>query len=835
MSISDNNWFSNIKRPSRYLGNEINSVKKDLSKIEVSIALAFPDVYEIGMSHVGLKILYQILNDLDWVAAERAFSPWVDLENELRHRGLPLTSLESEIGLSNFDIVGFSIQHEICLTNVLTMLELGGIALDAIDRKNDTPLVIAGGPACFNPEPFSRFFDLIVIGDGEEVSRKICEAVREHKKRRNAKKNDLLRELSRIRGIYVPSFFNVSYKNDGVVESIDPVYPDYTHVEKSILSDIDTYPFPERQIVPFAELIHDRMSIEIARGCTRGCRFCQAGMIYRPVRERNPAGIIRTTQSAIDNTGHDEISLLSLSSGDYSSIEPLVKALMDMNADKKVAVSLPSLRIDSMSPGWIEQIKRVRKTGFTLAPEAGNDRMRRIINKGLTDREIIETAQLVYGAGWNLIKLYFMIGLPFEEDTDLLDIARLAKRIVSLSGGKGKKPKLNVSISPFVPKSHTPFMWMPQISLTESRRKLKLIQDALRGSKIKVKWNQPEINWLEGIFSRGDRRLGTLILEAWKRGARFDAWGDQFNIDIWKDALAHTGIDPSFYLERERPFHETLPWDHTRSGVTKEFFINEMKRAVKEKFTPDCREKCLNCGVCDHKTIDPVLFKGNPEGIDSPVSTAQRNIPSRFLRLHFTKLEKAGYLSHLELMRTFTRAFRRAGLDLAYSKGFHPMPRLSFACALPVGLKSEEETVDIEVFDLSDLNSLKDRINNQLPSGISVTDIEAIPQQRRKERLKESHYQIRFEGIKIDQEAVDRFLKSEHFTVVKVDKKGQHSVDVRPLVKSIRPDSGGRLHLEMLNLEGPGIKVSELIKGLFSLAPEHIERMKIVKIKQLLE
>jgi radical SAM family uncharacterized protein len=438
MSILDHNWFSNIIRPSRYLGNEVNSVKKDPSRVDVSIALAFPDIYEIGMSHLGLKILYNILNNQEWLAAERVFSPWVDLENELRSRGIPLATLESERPLSGFDLVGFSLQHELSYTNVLNMLDLSGIPFLSEDRTEKDPLIIAGGPACFNPEPVADFFDLMVIGDGETAALEICRVIRGTKKQKTINKKELLHELRHIRGIYIPSFFSIHYCADGSVKEIEPHHADYREVKKAILSDLDDYPYPERQIVPFTELIHDRVSIEISRGCTRGCRFCQAGMIYRPVRERSPESIIEKAETALKLTGYEDLSLLSLSSGDYSCIGPLLETLMDRQSPKHVGVSLPSLRMDSLNTAMIEQVKRVRKTGFTLAPEAGNDRLRRVINKGLTQDDILGTANVVYRAGWKLIKLYFMTGLPYEGDEDLQDIIGLSKQITRLAGKKGK-------------------------------------------------------------------------------------------------------------------------------------------------------------------------------------------------------------------------------------------------------------------------------------------------------------------------------------------------------------------------------------------------------------
>ncbi len=837
MSIIDHYWFSNIIRPSRYIGHEFNSTRKDPSHTEVCIALAFPDVYEIGMSHLGLKILYHILNSHDWLAAERVFSPWVDLEKELRGRKIQLTTLESDRLLSSFDIIGFSLQYELSYTNVLNMLDLAGIPFLASDRGETDPLIIAGGPACFNPEPVTDFFDVIVIGDGESAAVEICRSVRE-KNRGNIKdKKSLLTQLRRIKGVYLPSDFKIHYGSNGSIEKIEALVSNHPFIKKAILPNIEESLFPTKQVIPFTELIHDRLSIEISRGCTRGCRFCQAGMIYRPVRERNPNSIMEKAETALAQNGYEDLSLLSLSSGDYSCIEPILKALMDRFSSNNVAISLPSLRIDSLSPLMIEEIKRVRKTGFTLAVEAGSERLRRFINKGITEQDILNMARTVYEAGWKLIKLYFMVGLPFEEDQDLQEIIQLTRQIANLAGKGGNKPKLNVSVSTFVPKSHTPFMWAPQIALEESRRRIQFIRDGLKGSRIRVKWNQPELSWLEGIFSRGDRRLSQTIIEAWKQGARYDAWGEHFHLELWEKAFSLSERDPQFYLHRKRPLDEILPWDHIKSGVTDVFLKNEWERAQAQALTPDCRIKCLECGVCDHKIVDPVLFQGSTftENIDEKPLKSLTPPPPKKYRLTFTKLEHSRFISHLELSRTFIRAFRRAGLDLVYSSGFHPMPKVSFICALPVGTESLEETLDIQLSESAATSYLKETINSQLPEGLEVISVKEIPPGKKKAKLKESHYLISLANAELNSEDVKTFLESDSFPVVKVTKKGEHTIDAKILVKAIRIISSDKIKIDLKNAEGPQLKPEEIIRAIFSVGDSGARDLRIMKTMQVLK
>jgi len=834
-AIFEQAWFSRIQRPGRYIGGEVNAVRKDPQRVAVTMALAFPDVYEIGMSHLGLKILYEILNGYEWLAAERVFCPWTDMEQELCAHSIQLYGLETGRPLSRFDIVGFSLQHELCFTNVLTMLKLGGIGLEAAERRGRWPLVLAGGPACFNPEPVAGVFDAVVIGDGEEVSVELCRIVREAGGRGPGEKAEVIKRLRGIPGVYVPSDFSVYYFPAGPVSEIRSGEGSPAVVRKAIVSDLNTQPYPIQQVVPHTELVHDRISVEISRGCTRGCRFCQAGMIYRPVRERNPAQILSYAEKVLHSTGYDELSLLSLSAGDHTCIEPILTSLMDRYSAENIAVSLPSLRMDSIGRALMEQIKRVRKTGFTMAPEAGSERLRRIINKGLSEEDILKTARTVYQAGWNLIKLYFMVGLPMEQEDDITEISRLSRLILAQAPRGARRNTLNVSVAGFVPKAHTPFMWCPQLSINETNHRLMRIRENLRARGINVKWNQPEISWLEGVFSRGDRRLLPAVMEAWRLGARFDAWSEKLDLDVWREAFEKTGIDPDWYLYRERSQDEILPWDHIDSGVSKDYLRHEWIRAQSEEPTPDCRKICLNCGVCDGREIRPVEIK-NRELPSRDVEVEEPRCASETSYLMtYTKLNEARHLGHLELVKAFLRAFRRAGLPLVHSGGFHPKPRISFGGALPVGTESLHETAVIRILGSLPLNLIREKLNRQLPFGLVVTTVEPMRHGSRSPRIEESRYRVTVPGQVLKEEAVAAFIRSDHFHVVKIDKKGQHEVDIRAIVKMMELVSSHEVDLKIAHDAGPMFKPAEIVARVFDLSLSSTEGLGVLKTGQILK
>jgi radical SAM family uncharacterized protein len=596
-----------VTRPARYTGGEWNAVSKDWAKTALKFALAYPDVYEVGMSNMALPIIYEILNNQADVLAERVFAPWVDMEAALRAAGKPLLSLESKRPLKDFDVIGFSLDYELTYTNVLNMLDLGGIPVLAKERGDDHPIVIAGGSCCLNPEPMANFVDFFVIGDCEEAIVELLDIFREWKQSKATRK-ELLKKVAKIPGIYVPSFYKVDYEPDGLFKSITPTEAEAKPVIQRRF--VDKLPPPvTRPVVPYIEVVHDRGAVEIQRGCTRGCRFCQAGILYRPLRQRPQAEIIKAVGELISNCGYNEVSLVSLSTSDYPKIEELVASLARQY--KNLSLSLPSLRIDSFSLKLLESLPKRRKTGLTFAPEAGSQRLRRVVNKGTTEERILETTSAAFARGWRSLKLYFMLGLPSETMEDIEDIVELVAKIrASGKGTKGGMPQVRISLSTFIPKTHTPFQWVAQDSAEQLNAKHEVLKSGLRRKGSRISWRDPEVSLLEAALSRGDRRMGQVIYDAWRAGSTFDAWDERLNYQNWLDAFKKSGLEPEFYAQRERSLDENLPWAHIDPGVTSEFLKKEYQRALKGDETPDCRYNACNaCGLekisadCRGKTV----------------------------------------------------------------------------------------------------------------------------------------------------------------------------------------------------------------------------------------
>ncbi len=591
-----------VEKPARYIGGELHSVKKPPEDVNIRVAFGFPDMYEIGMSNLGLQILYKVLNDIPDVQCERVYCPDVDFEKIMREEGIPLYTLETKRAVIDADIFAMSAQYEMLVTNVVNMIDLAGMAVYARDRKETDPFVIIGGPCTYNPEPIAEIADAFSIGEGEEVLVEVMDKFREWKDS-GKPKIEFLKSLCEVEGIYVPSFYDFEYNDDGTIKKIVKLYdkaPDL--VTKRIIEDLDNVSYPTSPVVPFMSTVHDRAVVEIFRGCTRGCRFCQAGMIYRPVRERSKEKIKEIVKEQLKATGYEELSILSLSTGDYSQVEELVTELMAMCRENDVSMSLPSLRLDSFSFKVMDEIQGYKKSGLTFAPEAGTQRLRNIINKDITDDDIYSAAKQAFELGWNGIKLYFMVGLPQETDEDLAGIAEVARKIVEIYKAQhdGKTGRLNVtvSVSNFVPKPHTPFQWFAQNTDEEFDRKHQFIKELIKPMKcVRLNYHDSTTSYLEGVIARGDRRITKAIVEAVRLGCKFDGWREHFNFNKWMQAFANTGIDPDYYARREWGIDEILPWDIIGTGVDKEFYIRENEKAKKGEITKDCREKCNACGV----------------------------------------------------------------------------------------------------------------------------------------------------------------------------------------------------------------------------------------------
>lgn len=790
------------------------------------VLLAFPDMYEIGMSHQGLQILYHILNKRNDLLAERVYAPDTDLEDLLRQTKTPLFSLESRHQPLDFDVLAFTLPYELCYSNILTILALAAIPFYSKDRNEEHPVILGGGPGAFHPEPVADFFDAILLGDGEEAIIEISDFLVAAKKT-GLTRQQVLSGLAEIQGIYIPSFFEPQYGAQGNYKGVKALKAGYEQVERRVLAEFIDEPAPA-PLVPLNKIVHDRLGIELARGCTRGCRFCQAGIIYRPVRERSPEQILRLAEEGIGASGFEELALLSLSSGDYSCMGPLLVKLMDTFAKQRVSVSLPSMRVGTLTPEIMEQIKRVRKTGFTVAPEAGTDRLRQVINKGITEEDLLDTCNSAFDLGWKLIKFYFMFGLPTETQADLDAIPELALK--GLRAGSGPGRRITVSAATFVPKPHTPFQWEPQLSIDEGFERIDFLKGKLRDNGLQLRWGDPRQSFLEGVFSRGDRKLSALIVEAWGRGARFDAWNDYLRLNIWKEAAAALDLDMDSYLAR-RDFNEPLPWDHLHCGVDPDFIKAEYDRALEGAYTPDCRvHGCQKCGLCDFETVFPRVHKGDPVWPAAGVSAGlQQGGAIHFhYRVDYSRLDRSRLLSHLELLQVFFRAFNRAGLPLHYSQGFNPSPKVSFSPALPLGTESKAEYLFVDLSAAIKPDEWIGAINNQLPEGLHVNEL-SLAQSKMIPAKVETCYTFHL-PVTVANERSDAFMEAEAFPVEVTRKKKLRIIDGRPQVTALHLVDEKTVELRMISeVSKAALKPLEIVRAVFDLSEQELTQIRVVK------
>jgi radical SAM family uncharacterized protein/radical SAM-linked protein len=827
-----------VEKPARYLGGEYNQIVKDPGSVRASLCLAFPDVYDIGMSHLGTKILYKLVNDEEDLACERAFAPWPDMEAALRERGLPVLSLENRRPLCEFDAVGFSLQYELTYTNVLTLLELGQIPLRSSQRHDSDPVVLAGGPVATQPEPMAPFIDAFMIGDAEQQLPVVLRAIAEARSSGVARR-DLLVQLARIEGLYVPSLYETEIDPRSGFEVVTrpreagiPRRP-----RRLIVENLDEFPFPDDSPVAAAEAVFDRLSVEIARGCTEGCRFCQAGMIYRPVRERDPEQIIETVLRAVEKNGFDEASLTTLSTADYSCISPLMSELMKELQSRKVSLSVASLRAYGLPETTLDEMSSYRAQGLTFAPEAGTQRMRDVINKNVTEDDIATTAHRVFERGWKRMKLYFMIGLPTEEDDDVRGIMKMGRRMKDIGFSyHGRAAGITVSVSSHVPKPHTPFQWVAMDSLEEIERKQDLLQGLARQWRLEFRRHDPRTSFLEGILGRGDRRVAEVIERAWRKGCRFDGWDEQLDWSAWLDAIEESGIDPRLYLGTIALDART-PWDHLDMQLEDRFLQTDYKRAMKDRLSPPCGKPagaqihpqdlqehdtetrklvCYHCGVAcdmDQMRVERREFL-EKLGATSPADGAEarerrmakqdriargeaphdlrQGEPVR-VRMLLSKTGADAMTGHLDLMRKIPRIFRRGGIEIYYSEGYHPKPSLSFGPALPLGVESAGELFEVRlVGNLDDPAALLKKLNRVSEPGLEFVACRIVDEgePRLAAMLDQADYLVKLAGHGVDEPTVrrhlDRLAQSESWPLTIRRKKREKTVDLREVVAHLR-------------------------------------------------
>ena len=802
----DHSILQSVLKPARYTGGEWNAVHKDWSSVHCKIALALPDVYEVGMSNLGLAILYEILNRRADIAAERVYAPWVDMEEKMRARGIPLFSLESRRPIAEFDFLGFSLQYEMIYSNVLNMLDLSGIPIHADERSENMPFIVGGGPCVYNVEPIADFFDFFVIGEGEEVLLEICDAfIAWDSTGREGGRREFLTRLLSIDGIYVPSFYEPVYDMAGNFCELRPLHPKARPViYKRVVRDMNAVMSVEHPIVPYMDIVHNRMMMELFRGCSRGCRFCQAGIAYRPARERTEEHLREMANGLIESTGYDEMSLTSLSSADYSCLGRLVDDLMTDYAGEKLSFSLPSLRIDSFSIDLAHRMQQVRKSGLTFAPEAGTQRMRDVINKGVTEENLLTACGAAFRHGWKQVKLYFMMGLPTETDEDIIGIARLAKKVVDLyTEIRGRRGcKVTVSVSCFVPKPYTPFQWFGQLPIEEFQRRQQLLKEHITDRSITFHYHDARLSVIEGVFARGDRRLVPALYEAWKNGAKFDGWSDLFDDSRYFAAFEKCGIDWESYSRRTRTIGEPLPWAHTSPGVLERFLKSEWQKALAASLTEDCRRThCTGCGICPTLGVDVIDYAGteaeytaapaevHPRAAETDAEHAPTERSLFVYRGLITKGEELRYVSHLDYANLFVRACKRAKLPMAYSEGFNPHMKVAFASALSLGAASDAEYVDFEMTEALPPSVVMKRLGEHLPRGAQMVRLKLLEGKHKAlmADVDEARYRIAIPyagDLDAVRESVRRYNAAESAVWERVTPKKKRTIETKTYIKT---------------------------------------------------
>ncbi len=820
-----------VEKPSRYLGTELNSTHKNPADVDLRVALVFPDLYDLGLGNLGILILYAILNDLPWCWCERAYTPAPDMETKLRENDLPLFVNESKDSLDEMDLIGFTLQSELTYTNILNAIDLAGLPLRTADRGDDHPLIMAGGPSVFNPEPLAPFIDFFIIGEGEDAIVELAEVMRAHL---GATRSEKLEALAKLEGVYIPELYPFETLPDGRILPKEDAAP----IVKRTVQDLDGARFPTNYIVPFTQQVHDRIGLEVLRGCTQGCRFCQAGMVTRPVRERSLDKVDELLERTLENTGYEEVSLVSLSTCDFSRPRTLVERAAQAGVENRVSVSLPSLRLDSFSVELADMVAGVRRSGLTFAPEAATPRLRAVINKWIPDEELLQMSAEAYKRGWKHIKTYFMIGLPTERDEDVEAIVDLCAR--TLAQGKTIRPsaKINTGVSTFVPKPFTPFQWAAQISLDEAKRRQGILEAGFKKLPgIKFGRHEARLTFIEGLLTRSDRRAGDLLEAAWRNGARLESWDEHLNWNAWTKAIEETGFDADDAL-RERALDERLPWDHIDVLIPKSWFQEDWARALELKHAQDCRAgKCHLCGViyrerdlCKHMLKRQKA--GRAEEADwtpTPRPAYEEPLAVQRLRLRIGRSGEARFLSHLELVNVWIRALRRAKAPLSYSQGFHAHPRINFSSAPPVGEESRGDLMDIVLKSRIDAEAFLARLIERLPTGIHAFTIEEVPLNAPALMASLSGHRYRLEAnesLETIECRVAELLDSDEINVERRQKKkakgGRYEkrrpamklVNVRPMIAELRAEpsaQGCSIHLETRVVEKRGVRIREIL------------------------